>query len=221
MEDNKNFDLNIIVIPLVDTNCYVLTHNNKALLVDAGGAGDEIINFIKNHNLVLESILLTHGHYDHIEALDNIVDEFPKVYIYANINEKRVIEDMKLNLMGYNLKEETLKKINYIDEINLNILDLNIKVLFTPGHTIGSTSYYISDLDILFSGDTLFLDSYGRCDLPTGDMKEIVKSVALKIMMLPDKTTVYPGHGDKTTISYERKHSELMKDYVIDWALKK
>lgn len=220
MSCDKNYNLNVIVIPSTGTNCYVLDYDKRAIVIDAGGDGYEIISFIKNNNLILDSILLTHGHYDHIEALDSIVKEFNDVKIYANINEKCVIEDAKLNLMGYDLKKETLSKIIYIDETTLNIIDLHIDVLHTKGHTIGSTSFYVKELNILFSGDTLFRDSYGRCDLPTGDMKQLVRSVVKKIMSLPDNVSVYPGHGDKTSISYERKNSELMRDYVIEWSLK-
>ena len=219
---SEKFELNNIYVPFVDTNCYVLSQNNDSILVDAGGDGNLIIDFIKKNNLNLKAILLTHGHYDHIEALDNLCDVYKDVAVYANEDEKVVIENSNNSLMDHELKKEVLDKINYIkDGYEIEILETKIKMISTPGHTIGSCCYYVEELKILFSGDTMFKDTYGRVDLPTSNPKEIVLSFSNKIMTLPDDVEVYPGHGFSTTIGYEREHSELLKDYVVNWAIKK
>ena len=222
---NNNYDFENIIIPFVDTNCYILSKDGKSILIDAAGDGDLLVEYFENHNLHLEAVLLTHGHYDHIEALDCLRDKFPDLRIYANANEKIVIENRENNLARFDLSRDTLNVITYIGDKNfsdkfydINELGLNIKMLQTPGHTCGCCCYYIKELKILFAGDTLFKDTYGRTDLPTSDMKQLVISVAKNIMQLPDDTIVYPGHSEPTTIGHERVHSELMRAYIIDWA---
>ena len=126
---------------------------------------------------------------------------------------------MANNLMDHELKTETKDAINYIkDESVISKLGLDIKLIHTPGHTVGSCCYYIEELNILFSGDTLFCETYGRTDLPTSDTKAIVISVAVRLMKLGDNVEVYPGHGFRTSIGHERKNNELVRDYVIKWA---
>lgn len=219
--NNKNYDLHTIVVPFVDTNCYVINNESEAILVDAGGSGDEIYDFLCSHGFNLNAILLTHGHYDHIEALDFLKNKFENASIYANANEKIVIENRHYNLANFDLSKDVIDNIKYIDDDSIiNELGLDIKMIHTPGHTIGSCCYYIEGLNILFSGDTLFKNTYGRTDLPSGDMKQLVLSVSKKIMKLNDDVVVYPGHSGITSIGYEREHSELMKPFVIDWAEK-
>ena len=215
----KDYYLENILVPFVDTNCYILRLNNDAILVDTAGDGDVIDKYIVNNNLNLIAIFITHGHYDHIEALDFLHDKYKDAKIYLSKDEIQVVENNEYSLMDHNLKDTTLKSINLLNNDSIiKLLNLDIRVINTPGHTKGSTSYYIEDLKVLFSGDTLFKDTYGRCDLPTGDMKEIAKSVGIELMKLPDDTLVFPGHGAHTTIGHERKYNDLTKDYVINWA---
>ena len=216
-----NYDLITIVVPIMGTNCYFLIKDKDAILIDAAGDGVELYNYINNNNLNLNTILLTHGHFDHIEALDLFHEKFKSVSIYAFEGEKIVIEDMHNNLMDHRLKTETEKAITYIkDGSILNALDLQIELINTPGHTIGSSCYYVKELNILFSGDTLFCETYGRTDLPTSDTKAIVRSIANKLMKLDDEVEVFPGHGFRTSIGHERNNNEIMRDYVIEWAEK-
>lgn len=215
----KDYCLENVLVPFVETNCYFLILNKDAILVDTAGDGEILYKYINNNNLNLKAILITHGHYDHIEALDFLCDKYKEIKIYANKDEKDVIENNRFSLMDHSLNDSTLESITYLDDGSIiDLINLNIKMINTPGHTKGSTSYYIEDLKILFSGDTLFKDTYGRCDLPTGDMKKIAKSVGIELMKLPDDTLVFPGHGDHTTIGYERKNNDLTKDYVVNWA---
>ena len=215
----KDYYLENVIIPFVGTNCYFLILNKDAILIDAAGDGDILVKYIENNNLNLKAILITHGHYDHIEALDLLHENYKDAKIYLSRDEKEVVENNDFSLMDHSLKDDTLKSLNLLNDGNvIKLLNLDIKVLNTPGHTKGSTSYYIEELKILFSGDTLFKDTYGRCDLPTGDMKKIARSVGVELMKLPDDTLVFPGHGDTTTISHERKYNDLTRDYVINWA---
>lgn len=214
-----NYDLATIVVPMMGTNCYFLIKDKNAILVDAAGDGVMLYNYILEHDLNLSAILLTHGHFDHIEALDLLHEKYSDVPIYAFADEKVVIENMDNNLMDHKLKAETEGAITYIgDNSIINAIGLVIKTIHTPGHTLGSCCYYIEDLNILFSGDTLFCETYGRTDLPTSDTKAIVRSVAVKLMKLKDEVEVFPGHGFRTSIGHERKNNELVRDYVIKWA---
>lgn len=214
-----NYDLMTIVVPVMGTNCYFLIKDGNAILIDAAGDGVMLYDYINNNNIKLDAIFLTHGHFDHIEALDLLHEKYENVSIYAFEGEKVVIENMTNNLMDHELKTETKDAINYIkDESVISKLGLDIKLIHTPGHTVGSCCYYIEKLNILFSGDTLFCETYGRTDLPTSDTKAIVRSVAIRLMELDDSVEVYPGHGFRTSIGHERKNNELVRDYVIKWA---
>ena len=213
------YEIDTVIVPMMGTNCYFLKHDNKSILIDAAGDGTILYDHIIKKDLQLEAILLTHGHFDHIEALDYLIEKIPSIKIYAYESEKEVIENPDYSLMGHTLKDTTNSAISYIkDGAVLNILGLDIKIINTPGHTIGSSCYYIKDLNVMFSGDTLFRETYGRTDLPTADPKAIVKSVAIKLMEFNDDLLVLPGHGFRTTIGYEREHNELVRDYVINWA---
>lgn len=214
-----DYELNTLVVPFMGTNCYFLSQGDKTIIVDAAGDGNYIIDYLNNKKFNLDAILITHGHFDHIEALDLLHEKFCNVPIYAFEGERIVIENMGNNLMDHELKDKTKKAITYLkDDSIINLLGLEIKLISSPGHTCGSCCYYIRDLNVLFSGDTLFCETYGRTDLPTSDTKAIVRSVAIKLMELDDKVDVFPGHGFRTSIGHERKNNELVRDYVIKWA---
>ena len=210
-ETLKKYKLNIIFIPHINTNCYVITYEQNAILIDCAGDFNIIDDFFKKNNLNLIAILITHGHFDHIDGLNDAKNKFNDVSIFANIDEKVVIENKKNSLMSKNLNDNVLNDIKYIDEnVNIKLLNLNIKMINTKGHTIGSCCYYIEDLKILFSGDTLFRNAYGRTDLPTGCIDDLIVSIKKKLFILPDDVIVYPGHGLRTQIGYEKKHFNLI-----------
>lgn len=214
-----NYEIETIVVPGMGTNCYILKYNNDAVLIDAAGDGSILFSKINNNSLNLKSIFITHGHFDHIEALDLLLQKFTNVKIYALDKEKEVIENKEYSLMENELLDKTKNSIMYVkDNDIINELGLDIKIINTPGHTIGSSCFYIKNLNVLFSGDTLFRETYGRTDLPTGNDKSIAKSVAIKLMEFDNDLVVLPGHGFRTTIGYEREHNELVRDYVINWA---
>ena len=144
-------------------------------------------------------------------GLDALLKEFP-VTVYAHEAEKELLTDAQLNAsvsmygQGY-----TFSGAEYVsDGQELEAAGEKIRVIYTPGHTIGGCCYYIPEEDVLFSGDTLFKASVGRTDLPTGSMGQLVRSIKEKLFVLPDETKVYPGHMDETSIGYEKKYNPFV-----------
>lgn len=168
-------------------------------------------------NITLKYILLTHGHFDHIAGIKPLDAPFefdsqesnrPKVYMHKADMEwvSRVNEYMPM--MG--MSEISVPKIDvFVEDGDIITLgNTKIKVLHTPGHTQGGVCYYVGN--VLFSGDTIFRESVGRCDLPGGNFDQIVSSIENKIFKLPEETVIYPGHGKPTTVGWEKVHNSYM-----------
>ena len=191
----------------VGTNCYLVINDDtkEAVLIDPADCADKIEQMISENGVTLKAILLTHGHYDHITAADDIRKMYD-VKIYASCDEAELLLDTHKNLSAHSRKVVTLKAdVLHKDGDILELAGINIEVKHTPGHTIGGSCYYIKEAGMLFSGDTLFAESVGRTDFPTGSMSQIVHSIKDKLMNLPEDTKVFPGHGESTSIGYEKK----------------
>ncbi len=188
-----------IKVGALRTNCYIIYDNGEALVIDPGYIDEKISDFIDENKLKVKFIYLTHCHFDHmlgalwlkerygvnIACIDKEVE---------NLNNADV--NLSLRMTGKKLTIECDKVLCENDVINVG--NLSFRVIHTPGHTSGSSSLYGDG--ILISGDTLFSDCFGRCDLPTSNFSQILKSVSEKLYVLPKETVVYPGHGDTTTI---------------------
>jgi glyoxylase-like metal-dependent hydrolase (beta-lactamase superfamily II) len=201
----------IVTGPLGE-NCYLVWKDSKAWIIDPGTDAEEIIAELENRHLEPVSILLTHGHFDHIWG-SNELREVSGAKIYALDEEKVLCEDVKNNLSAMVGRAYTVVPDEYVREGQVLTFDnMDFKVIATPGHTIGSCCYYVEKAGILISGDTLFQESTGRTDFPTGSMSSIVRSIREKLFILPDETKVYPGHGDSTTIAYEKKYNPFVAE---------
>ena len=186
------------------TNCYVVSENGIAFVVDPGAESEAIKEYADNHALNIEAILLTHGHYDHSGAVKELQD-MTDAKIYATADCAEIANSYKSMAFAFGaIINKFNTDIMVKDGDHITIGDMNVKVIETAGHTKGGACF-ILDRNI-FSGDTLFQTSYGRTDLPTGDFNALEKSLK-KLFALEGDYKVYPGHGPYTTLDIERKHN--------------
>ena len=201
----KNMTIRQCVVGSVYTNCYFLMNQEtkELLIVDPGDMPEKIIAMVETMQAVPTAILLTHGHFDHILAADEIRKKY-KIPIYASQKEEKLLLTPYMNLS----QDSSLAADVFLaDDQTFEAGGFSIQMIATPGHTSGSCCYYFKEAGILISGDTLFQESVGRTDLPTGSGGQLGRSIKEKLMPLPDDTKVYPGHGDMTTIGHERAYN--------------
>ncbi len=192
-------------------NCWFLANEDtkEAVVIDPGAEPDRICAAAEKHGWKITAILLTHGHFDHMMAADELRRTF-QIPIYAGEKEVELLADPDMNVSKLGGECVSLNVDRLLrDGETLDFLGEEWKVLFTPGHTGGGVCYYLKEQKILFSGDTLFDQSVGRTDLPTGSGMAIIDSVTRVLFALPDEVMVYPGHGDETSIGYEKLHNPV------------
>lgn len=204
----------------MEENCYTVYRNDtecqSCFLVDPGAGGNAILKSLEESGKKPEAIFLTHGHFDHVMAVEWIRKSFPEIKVYALDAEKEVLSDPEKSLLRNLGGKFDADSVTYLsDGAEFILAGIPVQVIATPGHTVGSACLWLKEDNVLFSGDTLFLESCGRTDLPTGDRYAIEDSIKKKLMILPDEVRVYPGHGEETTIGHERKFNfVVMADLV-------
>ena len=192
-------------------NCYIVYDDFKnAIIIDPGSENPKIINAIEREELNLKAILLTHGHFDHIRGVDLLKNRFD-VPVYIHEDDEIMLRDTHLNGsldMGDNLVVVNSLVETYKDKESLDFLNEEMVVVHTPFHTLGSSCFYFPKSSMLFSGDTLFKEGFGRYDLPHSNHRLLLDSLN-KLFNLPKETKVYPGHGKSTTIGEEASRYRL------------
>lgn len=200
-----------IITPGMGVNCYLFSCNKtkKAILIDPGAGSKRILNWLKESGKEPELILLTHGHYDHIGAVEFLRNEL-QVEVAIHQDDAEMITNPVKNLSRYSGLDITLHPAEVLLEDNheITVGESKVKILHTPGHTPGGISVLTEEG--LFSGDTLFDGSIGRTDFPGGDMRKLLQSIREKIMVLDDQIKVYPGHESTTTIGRERESNPYL-----------
>ncbi|MPQ42984.1 MBL fold metallo-hydrolase [Clostridium tarantellae] len=195
---------------IYDANCYLIIDEKtkECIIMDPGGDAPMLINQIDSLNVKPKCILLTHGHIDHVSGVVELKNRY-NIPFYINKKDEEMIEK-KAMIYG-----DIPKADGYLDNLTtFNLGENKIKCIETPGHTPGGICFLIGDN--LFTGDTLFLESVGRCDFPGGSHNTLVDSIKNSILPLGDNITVYPGHGPKTTIAHERKRNPyLIGDFYV------
>lgn len=200
------------VLGSMGTNCYLLINETtkEIVIVDPAICPDYVVNHVKNNGYIPKAILLTHAHFDHVMGIDGWVKEFD-VPVYLHENEKQVLADPGLNLSAVFGSSYSYHQVNCLQDGQIiEIAGFHLRVIHTPGHTTGGCCYYEETEGILISGDTLFLQSVGRSDFPTGSMSTLVRSIKDKLFCLPDDTVVYPGHNDLTCIADEKTYNPFL-----------
>ena len=200
------------VLGSMGTNCYLLINEDtkELVVVDPATCPDYLVSHIKSNGYIPKAILLTHAHFDHVMGIDGWVKEFD-IPVYLHEDEKQILEDPRLNLSGVFGTDYSYNKASCLqDKQILELAGFKFKVIHTPGHTAGGCCYYEEAEAVLFSGDTLFCQSVGRSDFPTGSMSTLVRSIKEKLFCLPDDVMVYPGHNDLTSIADEKVYNPFV-----------
>lgn len=200
------------VVGPVRTNCYfaINEQTKEMIIVDPGGQADVLVKQIEKLEVNPVAILLTHGHFDHVDA----VAEMKAAYgtnVYILETERKTLENPGVNLSGMMGVQEIYHADHFLkDGEELELAGFRIIALHTPGHTVGSACYYLPEEMTLFSGDTLFCESVGRSDFPGGSASALIQSIREKLMELPDSVKVCPGHESETTIGNERMNNPFL-----------
>lgn len=189
------------------TNSYVICDEKtkEAMVIDPGGEPEKIAETLNILDANLKYIFLTHCHADHIGGIGKLKElKGGKILISRDDSEGLYNEEISLAYF-INMQNPELEADSRVDDGDLiHIGELEFKIISTPGHTKGGISLYCEKERLLFSGDTMFSGTWGRTDLPTGNFVDLMNSITEKLMVLPDETIVYPGHGKTTMIQDER-----------------
>lgn len=206
--------MRIVHFPIgnLGTNCYLIYCKKtlEAAVIDPGGEPNEILNVITRERLAVKYIINTHGHADHIagnEKLKKIVG----APILIHRDDAEMLTNARHNLsmyIGESIAFDPADKLLNDGDI-INVGQLELKVIHTPGHTPGGICLLTEE--VLFSGDTLFSESIGRTDFPGGSYSKLITSIKDKLMLLQDCVKVLPGHGPETTIGWERKNNPFIQ----------
>ena len=209
---NKNLEIAVVTVTPLLENCYILHNGSDAVVFDPGGDYHKIKSFLTNNNLNVKYILATHGHFDHTGAIAEIKEDYnAKFYIHK---DDMVLIDKGAThsaIYGVGVYKKPIPDVFLNDGDIIEELGVKIKVIHTPGHTAGGVSFLIEELNILISGDTLFYESIGRTDFETRNHSDIINSIRNKLYKLNDDINVLPGHGNSTTIGYEKINNPFVK----------
>ena len=189
------------------TNCYIVQDekSKETMVIDPAGDVDKIVEMLDILNANLKYIYLTHCHGDHIAGVNELKRRCGGKILIHRIDSEG-LNNVDINLSEYiGLPDIELEADSRVDDNDLiHLGDLEFRVIHTPGHTSGSTSLYCEKEKCLFSGDTIFAGTWGRTDLPTSSREDIMNSIVNKILILPDDTFIYPGHGKATMLKDEK-----------------
>lgn len=208
----RKMELQSCVLGAVSTNCYFAKNKEtgELLIVDPADQAEAIFRKVSGMDGTPVGILLTHGHFDHILAAEEVRKHYG-IKIYACREEEELLQNSRQNLSAFQGRVCSIQPDVLLDDQEVfEAAGFSIMVYHTPGHTKGSCCYYLKEEQVLFSGDTLFCGSVGRTDFPGGSTAQIVQSLHRLLNELPGDTEVYPGHDESTTIAYEMRYNPFV-----------
>ena len=194
--------------PLRVNTYFLVNEQNQAIVIDSGENYKKIKQVESECGFKIEAVLLTHAHFDHAGNAKKLQDDGAKIYI-SELDAPKLLNEQNLSSDFGREFDYLTADYTFCDGQNISVCGIDIKVIATPGHTDGSVCFVVDKM--LFTGDTLFLESVGRTDFVTGDRDQLVRSVK-KLFALDGDYTVYPGHEEFTTLSHERKYNAFV-DY--------
>jgi len=199
------------------TSCYIVgdKDSNECILVDPASEGDRILAVLERMDLTVTTIVATHGHPDHVGAVAFLKEKTGAPFAMHSSDVPLVKEWSAM--FGYMMLDYRMPPDPDVELAEGSVVQaggMSLSVIETPGHTPGGVCLY--GHGILLSGDTLFQMGMGRYDLPGGDGKALVESIHARLFPLPDETQVLPGHGDGSTIGWEREHNPFVRGGLLD-----
>ncbi len=203
-----------LTLGMLENNTYFLHKEGEydCIIIDPARDGEMLVTKLREKGLTIKAIFLTHAHFDHILGVPGI-KKLCDVPIYGGKDDVEGFLDPSVN-QSVKINKQISLKLDYEleDGDEITVSGMTCKVIATPGHTPGGVCFYFEEDNILFSGDTLFYETYGRTDFENGSAGDMQRSVQ-KLLLLPEETKVYPGHNDFTTIEHERKYNPLSVNY--------
>ena len=208
--------IDTLVLGDFQTNCFCVRPNEEVsdcLIIDPGMGAEVLVQMLQEKGYTPVEILLTHGHADHIGGVESLRQHWPGVRVSIHEDDAGMLTNPADNLSlmaGVMVQARPAEVLLDSEDRYYEAAGLRFKVLHTPGHTPGGICLYASDDDILFAGDTLFAGSVGRSDFPGGDHRVLIDMIRQKLLILPQKTMVYTGHGPATTIGNEKESNPFL-----------
>ena len=206
--------LEMLTVGPFQENCYLIGDEASGVgaVVDPGDEAARIAMAVEQTGLEIGSIIVTHAHIDHVGGVAALVDEYAcPVLMHAEAEPMLEQLPTQALMMGLRFGKIPTVDRHIGEEETLEIGDLRLRPLYTPGHAPGHLAFYIEDEGLVLSGDALFAGSVGRVDLPGGSMEVLMRSIEERLMTLPDETRVYPGHGPQTEIGSERATNPFLQ----------
>ena len=205
-----------LVLGSYQTNSYIVRVDDLSrdcLVIDTGLSPQPLADFIKERKLNPVALILTHGHADHIAGVNLLRENWPGIKVAIHVQDAGMLNDAQANLSALTGGSFETEPADIIIEEDgpVEFAGIKFDVMHTPGHTQGGICLYAKNEKILFAGDTLFATSIGRTDFPGGNYEQLISGIKKKLLVLPDETKVYTGHGPETTIGTEKKFNQYLQ----------